>query len=314
MRSVLLPSLLLATGCATSPAPEALPPAPQTAQVGVLVMAHGGSDGWNQAVEDVVAGLGWEVPTEIAFGMADPHTLARGLARLETQGVTRVAVVRLFLSGSSFRHQTEYLLGLRADPPRWFVSHGGSDHGTPDPIAHGLELVTHAEGLSDAPGLGRILYDRVDGLRQDPTRETVLLLAHGVGDEEENDRLLARMETAAAALAPLDMRGVHVATLREDWEEKRAVAEREIRRLVEIAGADGGRVIVVPFRLFGAGPYPEVLEGLPHVMAGSLLPHPEVSAWIRTRATRLACDAGWSSPLPCRDRHPVAPRDRHPAT
>lgn len=56
----------------------------------------------------------------------------------------------------------------------------------------------------------------------------------------------------------------------------------------------GERVIVVPFRLSGFGPYAEVLEGLEYEADGrGLLPHPQLSEWIRQSAAQAACDAGW---------------------
>jgi peroxiredoxin len=77
-------------------------------------------------------------------------------------------------------------------------------------------------------------------------------------------------------------------TLREDWPEKRAVAEREIRAFVSRARAEGGRAIVVPFRVQGFGPYARVLAGLEYAADGrGLLPHPAVAEWIRVTADRL---------------------------
>ena len=48
---------------------------------GVLVMAHGGTPEWDQAIADATAPLASEIPTEIAYGMADPATLAQARAR-----------------------------------------------------------------------------------------------------------------------------------------------------------------------------------------------------------------------------------------
>jgi hypothetical protein len=45
---------------------------------GILLMAHGGSEEWNRAVEEVVVPLASRQPVEISFGMADA---ARSRAR-----------------------------------------------------------------------------------------------------------------------------------------------------------------------------------------------------------------------------------------
>ncbi len=282
----------LANGCATTPKPTPAEPRSESSEVGVLVMAHGGSATWNRAVTEVVAGLALDLPTAVAFGMADPGTLATGLEELSQRGVTRIALVRLFLSGESFRHQTEYLLGIRPDRPRWFASHGDGSDSHPAPIQHTLEIATHADGLSDAPDIGRILVDRAGAVSRDPANESVLLLAHGMGGDTENDRLLTRMREAAASLT--NYHNVRVATLREDWPAKRALAETQIRALVVAETEADRRVIVVPFRLFGAGPYEQVLQGLDYLESPGLVPHAVVTDWVRQTVVRIACTEGWA--------------------
>lgn len=57
---------------------------------------------------------------------------------------------------------------------------------------------------------------------------------------------------------------------------------------------------MIPYRLFGFGPYAGVLEGLEYVDAKGLLPHPLVSVWVAARAGEIFCAAGVESPLgPC---------------
>ena len=54
------------------------------------------------------------------------------------------------------------------------------------------------------------------------------------------------------------------------------------------ARRDGGRVIVIPFRVAGFGPYARVLEGLPYASDGrALLPSAEVERWVRRQAREL---------------------------
>lgn len=306
MRLLLLPIVLVASACATT-----LPPVTATdqpARVGVLVMAHGGSAEWDDAITEAVASLATEVPTEVAFGMADPVTLASGVAALEARGVDRVALVRLFLSGTSFLHQTEYLLGLRADRPRWFVTHGAGHGADPAPIEHAVDIATHQDGLSDSEELTKVVADRVGAVSLKPSRESVLLLAHGVGDDAQNERLLERMRAASRDLEGQGFRKLRVAALREDWADKRASAEREIRTFVESEVDAGANVIVVPFRLFGEGPYDDVLKGLDYQMAESLMPHAVVNNWIRETASRVSCVEGWASSSPLCSALVVGPR------
>src|SRR5262245_49914568 len=68
---------------------------------GLLIMAHGGSPDWNKAVLAAVEPLKDRYPVEVAFGMADACSLQEGVRTLETKGVRKVGVVRLFVSGES---------------------------------------------------------------------------------------------------------------------------------------------------------------------------------------------------------------------
>jgi sirohydrochlorin cobaltochelatase len=303
-----LVTLALACGGGTqaggreSSRPEAQPaPAPggAPARKGLLLMAHGGTEEWNAAVEAAVAPLRarWEV--EVCYGMAVSSALEASMQRLEARGVTDVAVVRLFVSGDSWREETEYILGLRAELPARKVRahaalpHHGGGHGghrmeAPRPIAHRARVAMSRDGVGDSPLIDRILLDRVEALSTEPARETILVIAHGPGDDAENERWIARMKER---LEPLHSRGhfrkVEVATLREDWPEKRPAAERRIRSIVEQGSADG-RVIVVPFRIAGFGPYREVLKGLTYVSDGAgFLPHENVTRWIEQSAEAL---------------------------
>ena len=63
-------------------------------------------------------------------------------------------------------------------------------------------------------------------------------------------------------------RTVRVETLREDWPEKCCEAEERIRGFVAQASRNGGRALVIPFRVQGFGPYAKVLEGRSYVSDG----------------------------------------------
>ena len=270
---------------------------------GVMVMAHGGTDEWNAAVEAAVAPLRDRIPTAIAFGMADPATLKQAVVTLEEQGVDCIAVVRLFMSAHSFRHQTEYLLGLRADPPPFFISHGGhgahpgSDAEDPLPLSVNAEILLNQEGLLDAPQMGDVLAQRALSISDESGQESVLVIAHGPGDDAENEEWLRKLDTLADSIRATGVfTSVEVHTLREDWEEKRAEAEQRIRAFVETKSKGKGRVLVIPFRLYGFGPYAEVLDGLSYEANGmGLLPSSMVTDWIIEQAQKTLKESGWSA-------------------
>lgn len=269
---------------------------------GVLVMAHGGDAEWNQQVEAAVAPLRATRPTEIAFGMADSSTLRTAVEKLESQGVQEIAVVRLFISGDSFLPETEYILGLRREPPA-AVAHmadtGNALHAQhahhaehahpmakPEPIRSDARFLVSRDGVAESPLVDDVLVARVQALSEQPAQETVLVLAHGPGDDAEDRDWLANMERRVQRIRELGrFREVRCETLREDWPDKRSEAEPRIREFVAQGSQDGGRVLVVPFRIAGFGPYAEVLQGLEYVSDGrGLCPHPNMTRWLEQTA------------------------------
>ena len=262
-------------------------------------MAHGGSPEWNAAVVESVAPISSILPVRIAFGMAQPGPLQKAVQELEAEGVTHIAAVGLFVSSQSFREQIEYLLGLRSEPPAMYLRHhGGGDLSmshhiemipgnlAPSPIQRDATMLLNREGLYDSKEIGRIIVDRVAALSNSPEKESVLILAHGEGDNTINNQWFSRIDDLAIQVRRSGpFRHVQVETLREDWQNKRAQAEKRIRNFVQEKGAPGNSVLVVPFRLFGFGPYATVLEGLKYVSDGrALLPHPIITDWVREQA------------------------------
>lgn len=290
MKTRLITAILVATTCA----------APLQAQdsYGVMVMAHGGGDAWNAGVLETVEPLRSEYPLEVAFGMADAVSIQQAASNLEAQGVTRIGVVKLFISGESWHERTQQILGITAGAPERPVteahvhSEGHEEHGG----GHRMEFwrldstaafALSEEGLAEAAESGEVLRDRIATLSREPAREDILILAHGPEDDAENLRWLAWMEEHVQPLRE-DFHAIHVATLREDWPEKREAAERELRAYVQAASDAGRRAIVIPFRVFGFGPYAELLEGLDYVAdEQGLIPHPAIGNWILRQAEAL---------------------------
>lgn len=290
MKTRLIAAMLFATTCA----------APLQAQdsYGVMVMAHGGGDEWNAGVLETVEPLRGEYPLEVAFGMADAVSIQEAARKLEAQGVTHIGVVKLFISGESWHERTQQILG---------ITEGAPERPAPDEHAHGQEHAAHGaghsmefwrldsaatfalseEGLAEAAESGEVLRDRIAALSSTPASEDILILAHGPEDDAENARWLAWMEEHVQPLRE-DYHAIRVATLREDWPEKREAAERELRAFVHAANDAGRRAIVIPFRVFGFGPYAELLGGLDYVTdEQGLIPHPAIGRWILRQAEAL---------------------------
>ena len=261
------------------------------ASCGLMVMAHGGTDEWNGAILDAVQPLREKIPTSIAFGMADPSTMDEAITELEEHNVNCIAVVRLFMSAHSFLHQTEYLLGLRQDPPPFFITHHGPahDHSAFVPLEYDAKLKISETALLDASEMGDILALHASALSDSSGTESVLIIAHGSGDDAVNDEWLRKLDRLSDSVRETNLfQRVAVNSLREDWKDKRPKAEAEIRQFVETHSQDDGRVLILPFRLFGFGPYAEVLDGLSYQSTDQgLLPHPKVTEWIERTANNL---------------------------
>ncbi|WP_428940145.1 hypothetical protein [Fontivita pretiosa] len=296
-----------------SSAPAAEPR--QDPRIGIVVMAHGGNADWNRDVEATVQPLRDKYPLEIAYGMARTSAIRAAVERLEKQGVQRIAVVRMFISADSFLPETEYILGMRDHLPQsdshshaqshashqshasyhdaGHASHQDSEHGSgghdmepPQPIRPRVHVAISRRGVSESPLIEQILVERVAALSRDPARESVLILAHGPESDAENQRWLEMMRLRIAGISAIgSFREVRCETLREDWPEKRTEAEKRIREFVERQSRDGGRVIVIPFRVAGFGPYKKVLQGLSYVADGrGFCPHANMTEWIEQSA------------------------------
>ena len=255
-----------------------------TERAGLLVMAHGGSDDWNEAVLQAVEPIRTEAPVAVAFGMANPHTLQVAVDSLEAAGVSRIEVVRLFISGESFLEATEYAFGIRDDKPEGHFMH------EPRPLRLSVPVQLSARGLMDVTRLGGILADRTAAISTDPEKEAVLIIGHGPGSDIENEQWIARMDAMADSIRTLgSFKTVRVTTLREDWTGKRAEAEAAIRAFMDEQKVAGRDVLVIPFRLRGFGPYAEVLDGYAYRSdPNGFLPDTRITDWIRTEFHMLS--------------------------
>jgi hypothetical protein len=225
--------------------------------------------------------------------MADPRTVEAGLDSLEALGVRRVAVVRLFLSGRSFRAETLALLGLE-EP---VTGHHGD---VLSPIDHGLQIATHDQGVLDSPLAVEVLVERALSAGGPASHQSVLLAAHGMDDDEDDAAVLHAIDGAASVLGPEGFARVEGVTLREDWPEKRVEAEARMRDFVSEETRAGRSVLVIPVRLFDFGPYADVLRGFEYDHTPALLPHPLIARWILDTADAIACREGWPAvTTPC---------------
>lgn len=258
--------------------------------VGVVVLAHGSDYHWNETMRQAVAPLGDRYKIEPAFSMADPVVIERAVRRLEARGARVIVILRVFGLASSFRASVERLIGLdveRGDASA-LEAHSAMGHGhahgdsaAPARIRSGAVLLT-AGGIEDDPLFAEALLSRAQALSRDPSHETVILVAHGDGDDVQDKRwrgLLESLATRMRAMGGQRFRAIKTGTWREDWPDKREAAVKEVRSYVEEGSAAGGRAIVIPARTLGRGPESELLEGLSFELGEGFAPLPLFARW-----------------------------------
>ncbi|MBX2942002.1 MAG: hypothetical protein KF860_06625 [Cyclobacteriaceae bacterium] len=221
----------------------------QHSKIGVMVLAHGGAQEWNQMIIDATKGISARYPTEVAFGMALPRTMQASIDKLEGMGVNKIVVIPLFISSHSFIiRQSEYLLGLReelADPPMVMdhsmeptasantQSHGSdshammghtqaaqpaSDHSMHDQKMtlerlHTKSKIIFTKPLDDHPIVANIIFQRINELSKNPSNEMVILVGHGPNPEEDNKKWVADMESVSDQVRTLQKKSKKVSKM-----------------------------------------------------------------------------------------------------
>ncbi len=292
---------------------------------GILLLAHGGAQRWNTNVTDLASTIDRDIPTEVAFGMAQRSAIQTAVDRLEKRGVERIVAVPLFVSShSSVITSTEYLLGLRDTAPPELERYARMSHGEGTHAAHAHSDAADPEGtkpvkasvpismteaLNDHPIVAEILITRIESLSRNPAGEVVIVVAHGPVGDAENDRWLADMgELVAFMTARRSFHRIEYLTVRDDAPEPiRSAAAAALRAKVELATREGKRVIIAPLLIAYGGIERGIqkrLEGLRYEMpAEGLLPDARLAQWVRsvagtrveTQRDGIATDAGDAS-------------------
>jgi hypothetical protein len=236
---------------------------------------------------------------EYVFSMADQPLIERAVKRLEKRGARAAVIVRVFGLASSFRDAVERMIGGDIERARAVAAtkragrteHEGHGHGMHD--GHGAEAaspparirsplpIVTVGGVEADPLFAAALLERARALSRDPGRETVILTAHGAGEDERNERWLEILRQLAAQMkaggAPF--REIRYATWREDWPGKREPWIRAVKDMVEEAASQGGQALVIPARTNGRGPERRFLAGMKFELGEGFAPHPLFLRW-----------------------------------
>lgn len=263
--------------------------------VGVIVLAHGADWFWNRDIMRALAPVTARHQLAWAFSMADPVVVERAVRQLEQQHVRAIVLVRVFGMADSFRGSVERMIGADVDNPNHAAGHGMGMI-----MGHGDTAMPHASlaaaprirtsvpivtvgGVEDSPLFAKALLQQTRGLSKHPARETIILVAHGQGNDHANQRwidLLNSLATQMRADGGDAFRAIRVATWREDWPAKSKVAIAAMREMVKEAQRDGGRALVIPARTNGRGAADRYLKGLDFGWGQGFAQSPLFADWV----------------------------------
>jgi sirohydrochlorin ferrochelatase len=267
--------------------------------VGVVIMPHGSTQPWNDAVESAIKPLTSKYTVAMAYGMGDPHIIQDVVSRLEQRGIRRIIFVRMYALDHQMKPLTDYILGLTDHPP---ASDHGSGHGqgaaAPPQIRTSVLFSTFG-GYEQNPDIAQVLHKRITEVSRDPAHETVLLLAHGEATDEGNDKWLAVMNRNIERLRQdphcAKLMAIQALTVREDWPKEREKAVAAVRATIGEAGKQG-RVLIIANRLYGSGPYKHLLKGLTFELNEKGLVDPILTRWLEDNIAKAA--AAFTQPIP----------------
>lgn len=276
--------------------------------VGVIVLAHGADWFWNRDIMQSLAPLEAKHKVAWAFSMADPPVVERAVRKLEKQGVRAIVLLRVFGMADSFRGSVERMIGADVESGDGTATHAAGHHGMDMAMMDhgGMAMMHHAGiaaaprirasvpivtvgGVEDDPLFARALLQQARELSRNAARETVILVAHGQGDDKANQRWIDLLESLARQMRADGgdaFHAIRVATWREDWPDKNKVAVAEVRAMVEQAHRDGGRALVIPARTNGRGAEDRYLKGLDFGWGQGFAQSPLFAEWAEQQVQR----------------------------
>ncbi|MCU6711268.1 cobalamin biosynthesis protein CbiX [Paenibacillus sp. J5C_2022] len=246
---------------------------------GVLVISHGSRETeWVRLVDAAVAASsrctaqdGMEVPVVSAFlEIVENRLIQDGIDELESQGVTDLFVLPLFVSsGSTHVDEIAQAFGYPS------IADGFcGDLGTFRISAN----VTYGCPMDDAPEVVELLMDNLSELSSEPEKEALLLIGHGSEEPVFQERWQSGLSRLAEQLRALG------GFARADY--ALLLPDETSCKLTALQSAQPDEpIIVVPLFLsrgyFTNHVIPARLAGLVYRYNGSaMLPHPAIERWI----------------------------------
>lgn len=244
---------------------------------GILVISHGSrSEEWVRLVDEAVGAM--QVPENVPvyssfLEIVEGRLIQDGITCLESQGVTDIVVIPLFVSsGSTHIDEISYALGIKPEPIL-----------PTDMLPFAIKAKVHfTSPIDDDPDIATILYEKMKPLSVDPTREIVLLVGHGSVEPGFYEPWLEGMQKLAQRVQAMGgFDEVGTAMLLPDQIQSKLTkwSERKPHHTVLVAP------LFLSEGYFTNEVIPSRMQGYTYEYNGrSLLPHPLLTRWMERQA------------------------------
>lgn len=271
--------------------------AAQDPAVGTIVIAHGGSPGWNALVREAAMEARTGGPVEVSFLMgpeASTHRFQDAARRLADRGVRMIVVVPMLVSSHSGHfEQIRYLVGATdtlSDMMQHHLHMAGIERAR---VAVPLRL---APAIDGDPAIVPVLAERALALAEDPTAQALFIVGHGPSTPDEYAVWMRQLRGLADSVrTAAGFADVRAGLLWDDSPPPvRAEAVLRIRDLIALQHRATGRPVAVVPLLISRGrvsdeKIPADLAGLDIAYSGEgLLPHAAASRWIEKRVAETS--------------------------
>ncbi|BFH60339.1 sirohydrochlorin chelatase [Paenibacillus azoreducens] len=239
---------------------------------GVLVISHGSREqAWVNLVDDAIhqLPLRGDIPVAASFlEIVEGRLIQDGIDQLESQGVTDILVIPLFVSsGSTHVNEIAYALGV-IDAPSF-----DSDL---SPFRVNARIY-YGSPIEQGPYVAEMIWDKIKSVSRKPAQEALVLIGHGSSYDSFRQRWEQGLSQLAEKVSRLGgLAACDYALLRPD----------NVRAKVEYWQKERGMQVIAAPLFLSAGYFtreviPKRLEGLNYLYSGMpLLPHPLLPLWI----------------------------------
>lgn len=268
-----------------------------SAQVGTLVIAHGGGPAWDAQVEALVRDVKLDGPVRVSFLMgpgAKTHRFQDAVGELVRQGAKRVVVVPALVSSHSGHYDQIRYLARALDTLDAAMLHHLHEAGIERASADVPITVTKA--MDDAPEIAEALAARALALTDAPASRALFIVGHGPNSAEDYAAWMSNLRRVADTVrARTGFRHVLVDLVRDDAPPPvRAEAVARVRELIQLQHELTGKDVIVVPALVATGrtskeKIAKDLAGLPVVYTGeALLPQAVMARWVEARVRTAA--------------------------